>query len=107
MSNTTTDHETIRKWAESRHGKPAAVRRTHQKGDVGIIRIEFPDNPNSRHDSLEEISWDEFFEQFDESGLALVYDEHSSFNKLIGRDTAEKREEGEHASRHHPAHRKS
>jgi hypothetical protein len=107
MSNTTTDHETIRKWAESRGGKPAAVRRTHQKGDVGIIRIEFPDNPKSQHDNLDEISWDEFFDQFDESELALVYDENSSFNKLIGRDTAEKRAHGEHASRHHPARHKS
>lgn len=107
MSNTTTDHETIRKWAEAHGGKPAAVRRTHQKGDVGIIRIEFPKNTNSHHDNLEEISWDEFFKQFDESELALVYDENSAFNKLIGRDTAEKREHGEHASRHHPAHKKA
>ena len=53
------------------------MRRTHQKGDTGIIRIEFPDNPKSHHDNLEEISWDEFFEQFEKSELALVYDEHS------------------------------
>ena len=107
MSSTTTDHETIRKWAESKGGKPAAVKRTHQKGDVGIIRIEFPKNKNSQHENLEEISWDEFFEQFDKSELALVYDEHSLFNKLIGRDTAEKREHGEHASRRRPAGEKS
>ena len=47
MSNTTTDHDTIRKWAESHGGKPAVVRRAHARGDVGIIRIEFPDNPRS------------------------------------------------------------
>ena len=107
MSNTTTDHDTIRKWAESHGGKPAVVRRAHARGDVGIIRIEFPDNPRSQHDNLEEISWNEFFDQFEKSGLALVYDEHSLFNKLIGRDTAEKREHGEHASRHHPASARS
>jgi hypothetical protein len=107
MSNTTTDHETIRKWAESKGGKPAVVKRTHGEGDVGIIRIEFPKNPNSNHENLEEISWDDFFEQFDRSELALVYDEHSAFNKLIGRDTAEKRAHGEHASRHHPSNDRS
>ena len=107
MSKTTTDHDTIRRWAESHGGKPAVVKRAHARGDVGIIRIEFPDNPRSQHENLEEISWNEFFDQFEKSGLALVYDEHSLFNKLIGRDTAEKREHGEHASRHHPANARS
>src|SRR4051794_12081882 len=46
MSNTTTDHDTIRKWAEKHGGKPAAVKRTHKDGDTGIIRLEFPKNPN-------------------------------------------------------------
>jgi hypothetical protein len=100
MSQTTTDHETIRKWAEKHGGKPAAVKRTHKDGDAGIIRLEFPKNPGSHHDALEEISWDEFFEQFDESELALVYDEKSAFNKLVSRETAEKRaEHGGHSSK--------
>ena len=80
-----------------------------QNGGTGIIRIEFPDAPNSKHDALEEISWEEFFEKFDESDLALLYQEEtaggerSNFNKLIGRETAEAREHGaNHASRHHP-----
>ena len=109
----TTDHDAIRKWAEERGGRPAAVRSTHGKGrgkgDPGIIRIEFPDAPNSKHDALDEISWEEFFEKFDESELALLYQEEtaggekSNFNKLIGRETAEAREHGtSHASRHHP-----
>jgi hypothetical protein len=29
MAETTTDHDTIRRWAESKGGKPAAVDRTH------------------------------------------------------------------------------
>ena len=54
----------------------------------------------SEHESLVEITWDEFFDEF-ERDLALVYDEKSMFNKLVGRDTAERREQGEHgASRH-------
>lgn len=93
-SQTTTDHKAIRKWAESKGGKPAAVRRTHEKGDTGIIRIEFPDNKNSHHENLEEISWDEFFEQFDKRELAFVYDEHNLFNKLVSRETAESKEHG-------------
>ncbi|MBN8903177.1 MAG: hypothetical protein BGO51_28415 [Rhodospirillales bacterium 69-11] len=107
MATGTTNHDEIRRWAESKGGKPAAVKRTHQGGDVGIIRIMFPDNPQSSHDALVEISWDEFFEQFEGSGLALLYEEDSLFSKIIGRDTMEKREHGEHASRHHPQGRGS
>ena len=113
----TTDHDEIRKWAEERGGRPATVRSTMARGTArgttkaatGIIRIEFPNAPNSKHDALEEISWEEFFEKFDKSDLALLYQEEtaggekSNFNKLIGRETAEAREHGaNHASRHHP-----
>jgi hypothetical protein len=108
QAKVTTDHDEIRKWAEARGGRPAAVRRTHSKDNVGIIRIEFPDAPNAKDDALEEISWEEFFEKFDDSKLALLYQdktaqgELSNFNKLVGRETAEAREHGEtHASRHH------
>jgi hypothetical protein len=89
MAETTTDHETIRKWAESKGGKPAAVDRTHKEGDVGIVRIMFPQARQSEHESLVEISWDEFFEEFDKRELALLYDGQSMFNKIVGRDTAE------------------
>ena len=98
MAETTTDHETIRKWAESKGGKPAAVDRTHQGDGVGIVRIMFPKAQQSEHESLVEISWDEFFEEFEKRGLALLYDEKSMFNKIVGRDTAERGEHG--ASRH-------
>jgi hypothetical protein len=97
----TTDHDFIRRWAEARGGRPAAVSSTQRgKDDVGIIRIEFPDAPHAKDDNLEEIGWDEFFEKFDESGLALLYQdqtahgEESNFNKLVKRETAEAREEG-------------
>lgn len=101
MAHATTDHATIRKWAEAKGGKPAAVDRTHKGGDVGIVRIMFPDNPQSEHQSLVEISWDEFFREFEKRELALLYEDDSLFSKIVGRDTVEKREQGEHASRHH------
>ncbi len=96
MAETTTDHDTIRKWAESKGGKPAAVGRTHKGGDVGIIRIMFPEAPNSEHDALTEISWDEFFREFEERQLALLYETDSMFSKIVGRDTVERRSKGDH-----------
>src|SRR5512142_1119869 len=97
-SLTTTDHDAIRKWAEERGGKPSEVASTARGDDVGIIRIDFPGF--SGEGKLQEISWDDWFKKFDESSLALVYEEEtadgqrSNFNKLVGRETAETRAEG-------------
>lgn len=96
MAQATTDHVKIREWAESKGGKPAAVERSHEGGDVGIIRIMFPDNPQSEHDNLVEISWEEFFRQFEQSQLALLYEDDNLFSKIVGRDTVEKRKQGDH-----------
>jgi len=85
---------------ERHGGKPAAVEKTHRGDDVGIIRIMFPKAPHSEHQHLVEISWDEFFKEFDERDLALLYDPDRMFSKLIGRGTAEQRSEGRrHAAR--------
>ena len=100
LSHTTIDHEEIRKWAEDRGAKPASVKKTGNKSDPGILRLDFPGYSGA--DSLEHIEWNEFFEKFEESKLALVYQEHtaagekSNFNKLISRegaalDTSEKK----------------
>lgn len=88
MAESTTDHDTIRHWAEGKGGKPAAVRRTHTEDDPGIVRIMFPEAPNSEHEALEEISWEAFFEEFDKRKLALLYEPDSMFSKLISRDNA-------------------
>ncbi len=86
-AQTTTDHDTIRRWAESRGGKPAAVAATHAADDAGILRIDF-DEPE---EGLEPISWDEFFDKFEESQLAFLYQDRtqggdtSRFFKLVRR----------------------
>ncbi|WP_181706051.1 hypothetical protein [Chthonobacter rhizosphaerae] len=72
-AKTTTDHDTIRKWTEERGGRPASVKATHEKDDAGILRIDFPGRGDDS--KLDEISWDEFFEKFDESGLQFLYQE--------------------------------
>ena len=94
LSKTTHDHEEIRKWAEERKGKPSHVKGTGGKNDPGLLRIDFPGY--SGEGKLEEISWDEFFREFEERKLALLYDPKSLFSKIIGRDTVERREQGDH-----------
>src|SRR5688572_12596070 len=94
----TTDHEQIRRWAEERGGHPATVKtRTKKDKDyIGIIRIDFPGY--SGENTLQEITWDQFFEKFDEKNLAFVYQEKtaegelSRFNKLVSRDNTKTHE---------------
>jgi hypothetical protein len=85
-SNSTTDHEEIRNWVEARGGRPATVTATAGGEDAGILRIDF----GEPEEGLTEISWDEWFETFDRSALAFLYQDEpeSRFNKLVSRDRA-------------------
>jgi hypothetical protein len=89
-AHTTTDHDFIRRWVEERDGWPAAVKDTGDDDDPGIIRVDFPGY--SGKGTLEKITWEEWFEKFEESGLAFLHRdlEHKDgeldrFNKLVKR----------------------
>ena len=85
-SKTTTNHEEIRRWVEERGGHPAKVKGTE------VLRIDYPGF--SGEESLEEISWEKFFDAFEQNGLAFLYQdklesgETSRFSKLIDRNSA-------------------
>lgn len=86
-AKTTTNHTKIQQWAESRRGVPATVKSTGSKKDPGVLRIDFPGFSGAR--SLKKISWDEWFDKFDESRLAFLYQDktkdgkQSRFFKLV------------------------
>jgi FKBP-type peptidyl-prolyl cis-trans isomerase (trigger factor) len=90
-SKVTTDHKEIQKWVEERGGRPATVKGTGGKDESGgLLRIDyegFGDDEN-----LEPISWEDFFEKFEESNLAFLYQEEtkggdtSRFSKFVRRD---------------------
>lgn len=50
----TTDHKTIRKWAESRGGRPSHVEGTGKKDDPGLLRLDF----GPKDEALDPISWE-------------------------------------------------
>jgi hypothetical protein len=89
-SKVTTDHKEIRRWVEERGGYPAAVKSTTGKDDPGLLRIDY--EGYSGKESLERISWEEFFEKFEEKKLAFLYQdekssgEESRFSKFVSRD---------------------
>lgn len=83
-ATTTTDHDSIRAWIEERNGRPARVK---TGGQGGILRIDFGDTD----ENLEELSWDDFFQIFDENKLAFLHQDQtadgktSRFNKFVDR----------------------
>ena len=114
LTHYTQDHDEIREWAQAREAVPSHVtstgsrstgsKSTGSKKDAGLIRLDFPSYSGAG--SLEEISWDEWFEKFDKSGLALIYQEHtasgepSNFNKLIAHDPEEAGKHSKKAKTH-------
>jgi hypothetical protein len=72
-TKTTTDHEKIRRWAEERGGRPAAVVNPMDNTIAGGLRIDFPDHDSE--EDLREITWTEFFDKFEEQNLVFLYRE--------------------------------
>lgn len=66
----TQDHDQIRHWIEERGGKPAVVKDTQNNDSgAGLLRVKFDDS----EENLEDVSWDEFFDTFDDKDLTFLY----------------------------------
>lgn len=111
LSKTTRDHDEIRRWAEERGAIPSEVASTERSNEPGILRFQFPGAPDRKDQKLKEISWDAFFEKFDENDLELLYQEKtaggetSNFNKLI--HPTEKEHSGKRSSSSHSSSSRS
>lgn len=92
-SKRTIDHDEIKQWAEARGARPARVKGTGKNDDPGLLRLNFPEYAE---DKLEDISWNEFFQKFDENGLSLLYQDMksngqmSNFSRFVRRNPSEK-----------------
>lgn len=70
-TETTRDHEVIRKWANDRGAQPASSVRTEGHG-IGVLRLDFPGQSGR---PVTRIDWDAWFRAFDERDLCFVYQE--------------------------------
>ena len=92
MQRVLTDHDEIRKWAETRSAQPACVKGTENQQGC-LIRLDFPGYSGAQ--SLQQIAWDEWFEVFEDRHLALVVEDRmadgkpGNFNKLVDRQSAQ------------------
>jgi hypothetical protein len=73
MLQTTTDQETIREWAEE-HGLLPAVVDDLSDGPDELGELTFSE-PGGSYGAARPVDWSEFFEQFEDEELALVYDD--------------------------------
>ncbi|WP_440006977.1 hypothetical protein [Halomicrococcus sp. SG-WS-1] len=78
-SKITTDRETIRNWADERNLEP--VRRTTAGTEEPSVRlVHDAETGRSGH---EEVSWDEFFDRFEDEQLAFMYQEFDSVDDEV------------------------
>jgi hypothetical protein len=84
-AKSTTDLNEIRRWAEARGGKPVSVIGTARGAKAGLLRIDFPGFSGAGR--LKEISWDDWYQKFQESNLEFLYQDKkdSRFFKLVSR----------------------
>ena len=81
----TTDHETIRRWIESRGGHPAEVSGAPGE-DTGALRVDIPGY--DEQEFLAALPWDEFFRRFEAKRLAFVYEDEGRFFEFVERTRA-------------------
>lgn len=86
---TTTDHALVRTLVEDRDGYPAHLAKSEGQGDSGLLQVGLADADESG--DLKEISWEQFFEEFEEKDLAFAYreggeEDRSDFAYLRRRD---------------------
>lgn len=86
-----TDHKQIRRWAEERGATPACVRGSGDSLTNGELRLDVPGAETD--DTLTPLTWDQWFEAFEQQGLALrVEDEAdgvavSNVSSLVARSS--------------------
>ena len=99
-SSKTVEHDEIRRWAEARGGRPSIVRTSGGKGknkSGGVLRIDF----GPKEEKFDEITWEEFFEVFDQSHVSFLHQDQtedgkeSRFNKFVERSPEEDKAAGQ------------
>ena len=87
-SSQTTDHAQIKEWADKHNGVPAVIEETANANDSRMLRIHFPGESDDNN-KFREISWDTFFDTFEQRSLALLTssEDDSTFHKFVARNS--------------------
>lgn len=79
FAHPTTDHEEIKAWAKEHNLKPAIIATTGLPSEKKGLRFDAPGEADEAQlteaKQTQDVSWAEFFQVFEEEGLALSFDE--------------------------------
>ncbi len=67
-------HEVILEWARQRNAMPATIPGTEHGDHLGVLRFDVPGYGGRQ--SLEHVTWEQWFATFDERQLVMIYQEH-------------------------------
>lgn len=86
----TQDHADIRRWAAKHNAKPAEISPFTFDSEPAVLRFFFGDLPANQPE-IREISWENFFAQFDLMGLSLAHSGDSQY-ELVYVEKKDRRE---------------
>jgi hypothetical protein len=75
QSLATRNHDVIRQWAEARNAAPATAGESGRGNGIGVLRMDFPGYGGKR---LKKVSWNAWFETFDNNKLVFLFQEHKA-----------------------------
>jgi len=74
---TTTDHNEIKAWVEKHHGRPQIDDFSSGASGQKMLRVDFPGEADDQllgeSDKPHNTSWEAFFKEFEDQGLAFMY----------------------------------
>jgi hypothetical protein len=85
-THVTTDHEQIRLWSDSHKAHPEIIENTEALAEAPVLRLEFPgegEEDLSENRSPHRVSWEEFFQKFEELGLAFEYEDTEGLDPSV------------------------
>ncbi|MDX1667317.1 MAG: hypothetical protein R3350_08810 [Saprospiraceae bacterium] len=68
----TVDHDEIKSWAESRKARPVQIQKFEGENILDRVKFRFP---SERFPEEEDLTWEQFFEIFDEERLEFVFED--------------------------------
>ncbi|MEM9990571.1 MAG: hypothetical protein AAF738_02340 [Bacteroidota bacterium] len=72
MRVSTINHEDVKTWASTHNMRPTRIKRFKDESILDRIKMRFPEE---RYPTEEDLSWDTFFEIFDQEQLEFVMED--------------------------------
>jgi hypothetical protein len=70
----THSREVILDWAHKREAMPSTIPGTEHEGHLGVLRFDVPGYGSRQN--LEHVTWEQWFDTFDERQLVMIFQEH-------------------------------